>query len=185
MSKAIYKKKDFPADHVRRFLEPGPIVLISSAYKGERNIMTLGWHMMLEYDRVGCYIWAEDHSFSLIRQSRECVINLPTADMVKKVIGIGNSHGPSPDKFDEFELTAQPAVEVGAPLIEECYANFECRLIDRSLIAKYSLFVFEVVRAHVATRPRYPVTLHYRGDGIFMIAGNNISYRKLFKAENL
>lgn len=85
MSKAIYKKRISRPTTCGVFLEPGPIVLISSAYKGERNIMTLGWHMMLEYDRVGCYIWAEDHSFSLIRQSRECVINLPTADMVKKV----------------------------------------------------------------------------------------------------
>ncbi|MHB8110668.1 MAG: flavin reductase family protein [Syntrophorhabdaceae bacterium] len=185
MARTAYKKKDFPVDRARRFLEPGPIVLVSSAYKGERNIMTLGWHMMLGYELVGCYIWDQDHSHSLIRESRECVINVPTADLVKTVIGIGNTHGPLPDKFDEFGLTAVPAHEIGAPLIGECYANFECRLIDRSLIKRYSLFVFEVVKAHVASAPRYPVTLHYRGDGMFMISGDNISYRKLFNPENL
>ncbi len=180
-----YAKKDFPVTDVRRFLEPGPIVLISSSWRGERNIMTLGWHMMLEYDHVGCYIWDQDHSFSLIRRSKECVINVPTVDLVEAVIGIGNSHGPDVDKFDEFGLTAVKAKKIGAPLIAECYANFECKLIDTSLIKRYSLFVFEVVKAHVASSPRYPTTVHYRGDGVFMVSGKNVSYRKLFNPENL
>jgi flavin reductase (DIM6/NTAB) family NADH-FMN oxidoreductase RutF len=185
MAKARYNKKDFPVDEARSLLEPGPIVLISSAYKGERNIMTLGWHMMLGYELVGCYIWDQDHSFSVIRKSRECVINVPTADMIKTVIGIGTSHGPFPDKFETFGLTASEAEKVGAPLINECYANFECRLIDLSLIKKYSLFVFEVVKAHKAISPRYPETVHYRGGGVFMISGKNSSYRRLFKPEDL
>ena len=62
---------------------------------------------------------------------------------------------------------------VSAPLIAECYANFECRLVDTSLIERYSLFVFEIVKDHVATSPRYPQTVHFRGDGVFMIAGRN------------
>ena len=82
-----------------------------------------------------------------------------------------------------------PAAKVKAPLIAECFASFECRLIDTSLIRKYSLFVFEVVKAHVATAvkggPRYPTTVHYRGDGVFMIGGRSVSYRKRFKRVNL
>jgi flavin reductase (DIM6/NTAB) family NADH-FMN oxidoreductase RutF len=180
-----YKKKSFPVTKVRRFLEPGPIVLISSAHKGERNIMTLGWHMMLDYERVGCFIWDQNHSFDLIRRSRQCVINVPTYDLIDAVIGIGNTHGPEPDKFEKFGLTPVPASKVKAPLIAECYANFECKLIDASLINKYSLFVFEVVKAHVATSPRYPTTVHYRGDGVFMVSGENKSYRSRFKRVNL
>ncbi len=104
---------------------------------------------------------------------------------MEAVIGIGNSHGLDVDKFEKFGLTAVDATKVGAPLIAECYANFECKLIDTSLIKRYSLFVFEVVKAHVATSPRYPKTVHYRGDGVFMVSGRNVSYRRLFKAENL
>src|SRR5213078_2969250 len=144
-----YKKKNFPLSKIRRFLEPGPVVLVSSAYKGERNIMTMGWHMMMDYELFGCFIWDQNHSFDMIRRSRECVINLPTFDMIDAVIGIGNNHGACPDKFEKFRLTAHPASKVNAPLIAECYANFECRLIDTSLIRKYSLFVFEFVKAHV------------------------------------
>ena len=57
--------------------------------------------------------------------------------------------------------------------------------MDTSLIKRYSLFIFEVVAAHVATSPRYPTTVHYRGDGVFMISGRNQSYRRRFKRVNL
>ena len=182
-----YTKKNFPLAKIRRFLEPGPIVLVSSAYRGERNIMTLGWHMMLSFEpaRVGCFIWDQNHSFDLIRRSRQCVINLPTYDMADAVVGVGNTHGPEVDKFERFKLTAAPASKVKAPLIAECYANFECELADAGLIRKHGLFVFEVVKAHVATSPKYPTTMHYRGDGVFMVSGRSVSFRRKFKRVNL
>ena len=109
-----------------------------------------------------------------------------TVDIATKVVGIGNSSGRDVDKFAEFGLTAVAGDKVKAPLIGECFANFECKLVDSSLIRKYSLFVLEVVKAHVATSPAYPRTMHYRGDGVFMIPGENTSrYRKLFKPEML
>jgi flavin reductase (DIM6/NTAB) family NADH-FMN oxidoreductase RutF len=147
--------------------------------------MTMGWHMMLDYTTVGCFIWDQNHSHDLIRRSRQCVINVPTADMVDTVIGIGNSHGPEPDKFERFGLTPVRGPKVDAPLIAECYASFECQLVDTSLINRYSLFIFEVVKAHVAPSPRYPTTIHYRGDGVFMVAGDSVSYRSRFKRVNL
>jgi flavin reductase (DIM6/NTAB) family NADH-FMN oxidoreductase RutF len=183
-----YTKHDFPVDRVRRFLEPGPIVLVSSTYRGERDIMTMGWHMIMMDDPslVGCFIWDQNYSRELVRRSKECVINVPETAIAKAVVGIGNYHGPKPDKFDKFGLTPVPGEKVAAPLIAECFANFECRLVDTTLIKKYSLFVFEVVKAHVATRPKFPKTLHYRGDGLFMTAGPTTSrWRKGFKPEML
>ncbi|WP_437796088.1 flavin reductase family protein [Sorangium sp. So ce693] len=182
-----YKKADFPVANVRRFLEPGPVVLVSSAHKGQRNIMTMGWHMVMmqEPSLVGCFIWDQNDSYEMVRRSKECVINVPTVDLVRAVIGIGNSHGSEVDKFEQFGLTAVEATKVGAPLIAECYASFECKLVDMSAVKRFSLFVFEVVKAHVATSPRYPTTVHYRGDGVFMVSGRNVSYRRLFKPENL
>ena len=184
----IYAKKDFPVSNIRRFLEPGPIVLVSSAWKGRANIMTMGWHMVMEFEPslIGCYIWDANHSFDMIRKSRECVINIPTVELAGAVVGIGNCSGREVDKFTKFKLTPLPGEKVDAPLIRECYANFECRLIDSSLIKKYSLFVLEVVKAHAPTKPKFPRTLHYRGDGLFMIAGPTMSrYRRWFKPENL
>jgi len=181
-------KRDFPVSDVRRFIEPGPIVLVSSAHGGETNIMTMGWHMIMEFEPslIGCYIWSENHTRDLIRKSRECVINVPTVDMASKVVGIGNCSGRDTDKFARFNLTAEPSAKVVAPLISECYANFECRLYDGGLVNKYSLFVWEVVKAHVARTPRFPRTIHYRGNGEFMISGENTGrYRRLFKPEML
>ena len=182
-----YTKENFPVTKIRRFLEPGPVVLVSSAHRGGRNVMTMGWHMMMGFSPalVGCYIWDRNHSFSLIRRSKECVINLPTFDMVDAVIGIGNCSGSDTDKFEKFGLTPAAASKVDAPLIAECYANFECKLVDTGLVRKYGLFVFEVVKAHAATSPRYPTTVHYRGDGVFMVSGRSVSYRRQFKRVNL
>ena len=177
-------KKDFPTYNVRRFLEPGPIVLVSSAHKGQTNIMTMGWHMMMEFSPalVGCCISAANHSFELVRRSRQCVINLPTTDLAAIVVRIGNCSGRDIDKFSEFGLTPEVGTHVRAPLILECHANFECRLADSGWVKKYNLFVFEVVKAHVATSPKLPKTIHYRGDGEFMLSGEETRrWRKLFR----
>jgi flavin reductase (DIM6/NTAB) family NADH-FMN oxidoreductase RutF len=179
-----HKKHDYPVDDVRRFLEPGPIVLVSSAYKSETNIMTMGWHMVMEFtpSTIGCIIAAGNHSFELIRKSKQCVINIPTDDIAEAVVKIGNCSGSDVNKFAEFGLTATPASHVGAPLIAECYASFECKLVDAAMVQKYNMFIFEVVKAHVARTPKLPKTIHYRGDGAFMVSGaETTKYRKWFR----
>ncbi|SNB76564.1 NADH-FMN oxidoreductase RutF, flavin reductase (DIM6/NTAB) family [Arboricoccus pini] len=180
-------KVDFPTGKVRRFLEPGPIVLVSSSWRGQRNIMTLGWHTVLEFSPslVGLMISAGNHSFELIRSSRECVINLPTTALTAEVVKIGNTSGAKLDKFAAFGLTPEAAAKVEAPLIGECHANFECRMHEDALVERYNFFIFEVVKAHVAPSPEHPRTLHYTGDGVFMESGRIISRRSLFRPELL
>jgi flavin reductase (DIM6/NTAB) family NADH-FMN oxidoreductase RutF len=180
-------KTDFPVSQIRRYLEPGPIVLVSSAWKGKTDIMTMGWHTVMEFtpSLVGCVIAGGNYSFDLIRKSRECVINLPTLRLLDEVVGIGNCSGAEVDKFERFGLTAVPATIVKAPLIGECHASFECKLVDARLVARYNFFIFEVVKAHVARRPKHPETLHYTGEGVFMIAGKTVGRRAKFKPEYL
>ena len=67
----------------------------------------------------------------------------------------------------------------------ERYANFECRLYDGSQISKHGLFIWEVVKTHVATSPKYPETVYYWGAGVFMNSGRNVSRRSQFTAQNL
>lgn len=104
--------------------------------------MTMGWHMMMQFAPAlfGCYLWEGNHSYELIRSSRESVINIPTAELAEIVVGVGNSSGSELDKFEAFGLTATSAACVWAPLINECYANFECRLADDRQIDEYGLF---------------------------------------------
>lgn len=178
----IVTKQPFPVERARRYLEPGPVVLISSCWRGKTDSMTLGWHTILEFSPslVACMISSGNYSFELVRQSRECVINLPTTELCDEVVEIGNISGATLDKFTTFGLTPQPAKQVKAPMIGECHANFECRLYDDGMVDAYNLFVFEIVEAHVAPEPAHPETMHYTGDGVFMVAGDIIDRRSLF-----
>lgn len=177
------KKHDFPVSQARRYLEPGPIVLVSSRLRDRTNIMTLGWHTILEFSPslVGLMISAGNHSFPMIREAGECVINLPTTALTDTVVRIGNTSGADIDKFSEFGLTPAEASVLEAPLIGECHASFECRLHDDALVERYNFFIFEIVKAHVAKTPRHPETLHYTGDGVFIVSGKAISRKSLFR----
>ncbi len=170
-----FDKVDLPLQQVRRYLEPGPIVLLSSSHAGERNVMTIGWHTVMEFSPslVGCVIAASNHSFELVRRSRACVINVPTTALVDAVVGIGTSSGSEVDKFERYGLSVEEGFD--APVIRECYANFVCRLHDDSLVGKYNFFIWEVVAARVARSPKHPKTLHYTGAGEFMVAEKVIS----------
>ena len=181
------RKTAFPVEKVRRFMEPGPVVLVSSRFKDKTDIMTMGWHMVLETSPslLGCYIWSRNFSHDLIKRSKECVINIPDAKMARTVVKIGNTSGKDIDKFAVHKLTAVPGKIVGAPLIAECHTNLECKLVDSSLIRKYSLFVFEVVRAVSRSKPALPQTIHYRGAGEFMVSGGSKSLRSLFRKDYL
>ncbi|MER2537213.1 MAG: flavin reductase family protein [Rhizobiaceae bacterium] len=183
MAARLPAKRDFPVGEVRRYLEPGPVVLVSSRLGDEANIMTLGWHTVLAFSPslIGLMISSGNHSHRMIRESGECVVNLPTTRLTDTVVRIGNTSGADTDKFAAFGLTAGAASRVAAPLVRDCHANFECRLHDDALVHRYDFFVFEVVKAHVAAFPKHPETLHYTGDGVFVVAGKVVSRRSLFR----
>ncbi len=176
-------KKSFPLSRVYGLLEPGPVVLVTTAHKGVANIMTMSWLTMMEFEPplVGCVISGRNHSFDALRASRECVINIPTAELAQKVVGVGNSSGRKVDKFAKFGLTAMPATLVAPPLIDECYANLECKVADSRLVNKYNFFVLEVVKAWIEPSVKNPRTLHHRGNGVFIVAGATIKLASKMK----
>jgi len=170
-----YKKRPFPVEESRHFLEPTPTVLVTSAYGEQQNIMTMGWYTIMEFvpSLIGCMISKGNHSFELIKKSKGCVINIPTVELSKTVVAIGNCSGSEVDKFNEFELETEQGDVVKAPLLVNCFANFECRLYDDKLIDDYNFFILEIVKAHFATSPKYPKTIQYRGDSHFVESGRN------------
>jgi flavin reductase (DIM6/NTAB) family NADH-FMN oxidoreductase RutF len=169
-------KKSFPLHRVYGLIEPGPVVLITTASKGRANVMTMSWHMMIDFEPpiIGCVISNRNYTFEILKATRECVINIPTVDLAEKVVGCGNTSGQKVDKFKVFELTQAPASCVEAPLIDECYANLECKVVDGKMIAKYNLFILEVVKAWNNPAIKDPQTIHHRGRGFFMVAGDTI-----------
>ncbi|HUO43621.1 MAG TPA: flavin reductase family protein [Burkholderiales bacterium] len=169
-------KRSLPLSGVYRLLEPGPVVMLTTSRKGRPNVMTMSWHMMIDFEPplVGCVLSDRDFSFDTLRVTRECVINIPTVNLAKQAVGCGNTSGRTVDKFRTFRLTPLPASRVAAPLIAECYASLECRVADTRLVNKYGLFILEVVKAWIDPSIRHPKTIHHLGNGRFMIAGRTI-----------
>lgn len=172
-------KKSLPLSQVYRLIEPGPVVLLTTASAGSVNVMTLSWHSMLEFEPplIGCVVSDRNHSYAMLETSRECVLNLPTDDLAKQVVGCGNSSGAKTDKFSRYKLTRVPGELVAAPLIEECFANLECRVVDTDIVRKYCFFVLEVVKAWIDPTIKSPRTLHHRGYGSFLVASESIRVR--------
>lgn len=170
------KKRSLPLSRVYRLLEPGPVVLLSTAWRGEIDVMTMSWHMMMEFEppTLACIVSSNDYSFGLLKGSKECVISIPTAELAKKVVRCGNTTGRTLDKFRAIGLTPLPAAKVAAPLVAECFACLECRVTDTRMVNRYNLFVLEVVQAWIDPAVRRPRTLHHRGRGVFMVAGKEI-----------
>ncbi len=177
------KKKAFPLAQVYRLLEPGPVVLVTTAGKTGPNIMTLSWHTMMDFEPplVGFILSDRNYSFGNLKATRECVINIPTAELIRKVVRCGNTTGRKVDKFRLLRLTPVTAARVAPPLIAECYASFECKVVDARLAAKYNLFVLEVLKAWVDASVRNPRTIHHRGGGVFMIAGRTVTLTSRMK----
>lgn len=159
-----------------RLLEPGPVVLVTTARRGRPNVMPMSWHTMMEFEPplVGCVISDRDYTFGLLQAAKECVIAIPTVEIAAKVVRCGNTSGRKVDKFARFGLTPLPASRVAAPLVGECYANLECRLADARLARQYSFFVLEVVKAWIDPARKRPRTIHHMGRGVFMVAGRTI-----------
>jgi flavin reductase (DIM6/NTAB) family NADH-FMN oxidoreductase RutF len=170
------KKRAFPLAQVYRLLESGPVVMVTTARAGRANIMSMSWHTMMEFvpPLVGCVISDRNYSFETLKATGECVINIPTVELAKKVVSCGNTSGRRVDKFKAFSLTPVTAACVKAPLIAECYANLECKVIDRKLVTKYNFFVLEVVKAWIDPSRKHPRTIHHQGEGVFMVAGRTI-----------
>jgi len=172
----VMAKKSLPLAQVYRLLEPGPVVLVTTTRNARPNIMTMSWHMMIDFEPpiVGCVISNRDYTFNTLKSTRECAINIPTVELAAKVVGCGNTTGRSIDKFRRFHLTALPASRIDPPLVGECYANLECKVVDSSMAAKYNLFILEVVKAWIDRAHKHPRTLHHLGRGYFMVAGKTI-----------
>jgi flavin reductase (DIM6/NTAB) family NADH-FMN oxidoreductase RutF len=157
-------------------LEPGPVVLLTTAHGGRANVMTLSWHLMMEFEPplVGCLVSGRNFSFGLLKASKACVIAIPPASLARKVVAVGNASGRDVDKFAAFGLTPVPASRVPAPRIAECFANLECRVVDTRLVNRYNFFILEVVAAWTDPAAKSRRTLHHRGRGEFMVAGRTI-----------
>lgn len=163
-------------------VESGPVVLVTTCDGTRNNIMTISWTMVLDFTPLFAITTGPwNHSFAALRKTRECVIAIPTVDMLDQVVGIGTCSGADTDKFARFNLTPVPGRVVKAPLIRECLANIECKVVN--IVRKHNIVVLEGVAAYLDRARKEKRTVHAVGDGTFIVAGETLDRRKMMAAK--
>ncbi|KAK4041664.1 hypothetical protein C8A01DRAFT_45204 [Parachaetomium inaequale] len=185
----------YPPSKVYRLIEPGPVLLVSTGSptsdsdpnsNKDINLMTMGFHTMLQHASpplMAACIGPWDATYARLKATRECVLAVPSVEMARAVVDIGNRSvddlGAGTNKFEKFGLDALPAKKVGAPLVggEHVIANMECVVEDDKMVEGYNLWVLRVVKAWV-NEGRMPGEggrmFHHRGDGTFSVDGEEV-----------
>lgn len=180
-SKALGSRhlRSFPLERAYQLIEPGPVVLLATSQRGIPNVMAMSWHMMVEFTppQVACIVSSRNHSFAALKRTKECVIAIPPAEFAKTVVAIGNCSGAGTDKFASFGLATRPARHVAPPLLLDCFANLECRVVDTRMANAYCMFILEVVHAWIDPERRGASTIHHQGWGRFAVDGRRIRLR--------
>ena len=133
-------------------LFPVPIVLVTSQLEGSApNIITIAWTGIMNSEPPVVYIGVRPegrHSYRLIKESGEFVINVPSSEQVRVVDYCGVVTGRKLNKFNETGLTTTPASQVKAPLITECPVNIECRVRQEIPLGSHNVFIADVLAVH-------------------------------------
>lgn len=169
-------------DKVFTLIEPGPVSMVTTSHKGKHNIMTISWHMVMDFTpRFALLTGPWNYSFEALKKTKECVIAIPTINLLDKVISVGTTRGKETDKFAEFKLTPLEAAIVKAPLVKECYANIECKVVE--YITRHNIFILDAMKAWTNGSIKEKTIFHYRGDGIFVADGKTYKRRARMKSK--
>jgi flavin reductase (DIM6/NTAB) family NADH-FMN oxidoreductase RutF len=159
-------------------MESGPVVLVTTSDGKKNNIMTISWTMVMDFTPIFAMTTGPwNYSFAALQKSKECVISIPTVDMIDKIVGVGTCSGADTDKFEKFKLTPGKGKHVQAPLIKECLANIECKVID--IVKKHNIVVLEGVAAYFDNSRKEKRTVHAVGDGTFIVDGRKLNRKKM------
>lgn len=174
--------RKIPINKVFTLIEPGPVVLVTTHDGRKNNIMTISWTMVVDFAPIlAMTTGAWNHSFAALRKTKECVIAIPTVDMLDTVVGVGTCSGADTDKFETFRLTPVKGRHVKAPLIKECLANIECKVVG--IVKKHNIVVLEGVAAYVDPSRKEKRTIHAVGDGTFVVDGRVLDRKKMMHAK--
>jgi flavin reductase (DIM6/NTAB) family NADH-FMN oxidoreductase RutF len=134
---------------------PLPAVMVSCADKaGKSNIITVAWTGTVCTNPPMAYISVrpERHSYHMIRETGEFVINLTTKDLAFATDYCGVRSGRDVDKFAEMKLTKETASVVAAPMIGECPVNIECKVTEVKELGSHHMFLADILAVNVEKR---------------------------------
>ena len=163
-------------------IESGPVVLVTTSDGEKNNIMTISWTMVVDFTPLFAITTGPwNHSYAALQKSRECVISIPTVDLIDQVVGVGTCSGADTDKFKKLGLTPVKGKHVRSPLIKECLANIECKVID--IVKKHNIVVLEGVAAYLDSSRKEKRTIHAIGDGTFVVDGRKLNRREIMRSK--
>jgi flavin reductase (DIM6/NTAB) family NADH-FMN oxidoreductase RutF len=163
-------------------MESGPVVLVTTNDGEKNNIMTISWTMVVGFTPLFAITTGPwNYSYAALRKYRECVISIPTIDLIDQVVGVGTCSGADTDKFMKFGLTLVKGKHVRSPLIKECLANIECKVID--IVKKHNIVVLEGVAAYFDSSRKEKRIIHAIGDGTFVVDGRKLDRRKMMRSK--
>lgn len=141
-------KKDVELWKARRLLNHSPLILVTTRAKGRDNVMTVAWSVPLSHGSplIGVVISKDCFSHELISESRVFAINIPDRKLLEEVTLCGSVSGRDVDKFASFKLTRERSEKISAPLIKECFANIELKVVGSTDYGDHTLFAGEAVR---------------------------------------
>ena len=182
----IAKPEAVPLAKSYLLLNHGPVTLVSSASGDRTNVMAAAWAMPLDFDppKVLLVVDSQTLTRELIEASGEFALSIPCRRIADKVLAAGSLSGRDGDKFSRSGLETFAASRIEAPLIRDCVAWLECRVIPEAANQKrYDLFIAEVVAAWADPamfsdgRWHFPSedlkTIHYQAGGAFFATGDS------------
>ncbi|MBN8830787.1 MAG: flavin reductase family protein [Sphingomonadales bacterium] len=174
--------EDLKLSRAFTLIEPGPVVLVTTNDGLKDNVMTITWTMVMDFSPTfAITTGAWNHSYAALRDKRECVLSIPTVDLIDTAVGIGTCSGADTDKFGKFGLTAVPARHVRAPLIRECLANIECRVVN--MVDRHNIIVLEGLAAYFDSARKEQRMIHAVGDGTFIVDGRKIDRTEMMRSK--
>lgn len=135
-------------------MAPLPTVMVTCGDMNNSNIITIAWTGIINSDPPMTYVSVQRsrHSYEIIRECREFVINVTTEELVKSMDYCGVVSGRDVDKFAACQLTKEAADKVAAPMIAESPVNLECKVVDIKEMGSHVMFMAEIVAVHIDDR---------------------------------
>lgn len=168
-----------------RLVGAGPVVLLTTMFRGQPNVMTVGWLLPLSLEPVliGVAVQPGRLSHEFMTKSEQFGMSIPTMDLLPAIHGCGEESGRDVDKFQRFQLTPEDPHVIDAPWIGECLAHIECGVIERQALGDHDLFVGKIIHVSADTRAFHETWLPE--DGVQIVhhlggeryAGMGVTYR--------
>ncbi len=174
-------KKPIEPRQAFRLLSHGPVLLLTTQFRGQPNVMTVGWSTPLSGTEalIGVAVAPTRLSHEFIARTDEFALNVAHVDLLGRVWYCGTNSGRNVDKWETAPLTPAEPTEIASPLVDEALAWLECAVVNRLAVGDHTLFVAQVLTAQVEEaafdetwRPDEEAgrTLHHLGGNLFTSA---------------